>query len=471
MLTQKLPKRRNLLFDRFIAITAIVNLGLVLFDLSYVPWRDFYLRRVPKITQSYDQIKGIEPHRDTASYLATVQVLKQQLTQTGLQSKQTEILLTDLANQSVEMIQSNPFAAVGKAGTLEKIKNRMRDRIYPKNYRGKKSASGAFRTFWSLPHLEANTWQKEINFFDSRIEPLIATNYYRRIGENGEFIDNFWILDLPFTILFGLQLIVRAFFIKRRNPSFNWLNALLWRWYDLLLILPFWRWLRIIPVIVKLDKARLVNLNPIRKQIHQGIVSNFAEEITEIVVVRVINQIQGSVERGELTRLLLQKGNLRPYIDINNVNEVEAIAGIIVQTVVYQVLPKIQPEIIAIVRHNISNALVQAPVYRNLLIIPGVGQMQAQLSEQLATEITTNLYSAIIKAVNDPMAAKLSSQLIQSFTDALGQEIQKKHVITELEKLLYEFLEEIKINYVQNLTQEDLEQILEQLRRVKEMGV
>ena len=58
-------KQRNLWFERIMAITATVNLGLVLFNLSYVPWRDFYLRKLPQIIQIYDPIKGIEPHRDT----------------------------------------------------------------------------------------------------------------------------------------------------------------------------------------------------------------------------------------------------------------------------------------------------------------------------------------------------------------------------------------------------------------------
>ena len=464
---QKKSKYGNLWFERLMAIIALSNLGLVFFDMSYVPWRDFYLRRVPQITRIYDPIKGIEPYRDTDNYLKTVETLKEEVSQTGLRSQKAETLLKDLSLQSAEMIQTNPFAGAGKAGTLEKIKNRMRDHIYPKSYQGKRSATEAFKIFWSQQHLDTNTWQQEIKFFDTQIQPLIATNYYRSVGESGEFTDNFWILDLPFVTLFAVELLIRAFLIKRRHPGFSWLNAILWRWYDLFLLLPFFQWLRIIPVILRLDKSRLVNLDSIRKQFQQGIVTNFAGEITELVVVRVINQIQGSIQRGELTRWLLQKESLRPYIDINNVNEMEAIAQILVQAIVYEVLPKIQPEIAAILRHNIDSALSQAPVYRNLENLPGVKQMQTQLSDQLATQITTNLYSAIVNATKDPVAAKLSSQLVQRFTEALGAEIQKKHVIAELQILLNDFLEEVKINYVQRLSHEDLEQMLEQTRQLR----
>ncbi|WP_414580716.1 hypothetical protein [Scytonema sp. PCC 10023] len=453
--------QRNLWFERLMAILASVNLGLVLFDLSYVPWRDFYIRNLPQMTRIYDPIKGIEAHRETENYLATVDALTEQVSQTGLRSPQVATELEALRNLSGEMIDSNPFAAVDKSGTLEKIKNRMRDRI------GVKSSKQAFSTFWSQAYLSKRGWNQEINFFNQTIRPLIITNYYRSIGENGELIDKFWRIDLPFVILFAVELLARSFYIKRQHPGFSWSNAILWRWYDLFLLLPFWRTLRVIPVLIRLDHARLLNLHPLRQQIHQGIVANFAEEITEIVVVRVINQVQGSIQRGELKHWLSQNENLRSYIDINNINEVEAIGSILVKTIVYQVLPKIQPEIAAILRHNIESAITQAPMYRNLHSLPGLEVMQTQLSDQLATQITANLYGAIVSATEDPVGAKLSSQLLQRFSEALGTEMQKKHVLSEIQNLLIDFLEEVKLNYVQRLSQEDLWKVLEQTKQLR----
>jgi hypothetical protein len=461
MTNAQLPKSRNLWFERLMALLATVNLGLVLFDLSYVPWRDFYIRNFSQLTRIYDPIKGIEPHRETQQYLRTVNALIEQVSQTGLRSPQAQTQLEELRRLSSDMVDSNPFAAANKSGTLEKIKNRMRDRVV------RESSKQAFSIFWSQPYLSQQGWNQEINFFNSRIRPLIATNYYRQIGESGELIDQFWIIDLPFVIIFAAELLARSYYIKRRHPDFSWFNAILWRWYDLFLLIPFWRLLRIIPVLIRLDQSRLISLQPIRQQIHEGIIANFAEELTEIVVVRVINQIQGSIQRGELRKWLAQNQSLRPYIDINNVNEVEAIGTILVQTIVYQVLPKIQPEIIALIRHNIDSIMSKAPVARNLQNFPGVEQLQTQLGEQLATQITTNLYSAVVNAVEDPVGAKLSSQVAQSFTEAFGAEMQKKQVLSELQNLLIDFLEEMKLNYVQHLSQENMTEVLEQTRQLR----
>ncbi|MBD2437189.1 hypothetical protein H6G69_10315 [Nostoc sp. FACHB-110] len=443
------------------ALIAAVNLGLVAFDLSYVPWRDFYLRKIPKITNIYDPIKGIEPHRETQHYLQQVDALREQVSQTGLTSPQAKEKLEELTRLSVEIIDSNPFAGSGKSGTLEKIKNRMRDRI------GKNSAKQSFATFWSQAYLSQKGWNQEITFFNEKISPLIATNYYRQIGENNDYINDFWLIDLPFIALFGIEFLGRVFLIKRRHPSFTWFNAILWRWYDLFLLLPLWRWLRIIPVIVRLDQAQLLHIQPLQRQLSQAMVANFAEEITEIVVVRVINQTQVSIKQGDFTRWMAQQESLRPYIDINNVNEIEAIASILVKTVVYHVFPKIQPELAAILQHNINTALHQVPIYRNLQIIPGLEQAQTQLSEQLATQITSGFYNAIVSAVEDPVGAKLTTQLVESFSKALGEEIQQKRVLSEIQSLVFDFLEEVKLNYVQRLSQEDIDEIVEQTRQLR----
>jgi hypothetical protein len=458
MKNKKYLNRRNLWFERLMALAATVNLGLVLFNLTYIDWRDFYLRNLPQIQEIYDPIKGIEPHRETQNYLKTVEELEQQISKTGLNSALSASKLEELRGLSVEMIENNPFAAVSKSGTLEKIKNRMRDRL------SDESSKRAFSTFWSTDYLLKQGVDRELNFFNKQIKPLIATNYYRSIGENGEFKDNFWIIDLPFVILFAIDLLARSYYIKRRHPGFSWINAILWQWYNVFLVLPFWRWLRIIPVVFRLEKAELLNLQSIRHQTQQGIVANFAEEITQIVVVRVINQTQSSIKQGDLTRWLQESQTLRPYIDINNVNEIEALGGIFIQTVIYQVLPQIQPQIIALLQHNIESAFNQSPIYRNFRNLPGLGQMQNQLSEQLATQIATNLYHGLVSATEDPVSAKLSSQLVKRFTKALTSEIQKKQVLSEIQSLLIDFLEEVKINYVQPMSEEDVEQILEQTR-------
>jgi hypothetical protein len=285
----KASRRKNLWFERMMAIIATANLGLVAFDLTYVQWRDFWFRRVPIVTQQYDPVKGIEPHRDTEQYLQTVDDLKRDLQQGGLQNSQVGQRLQELRDRSTDMIQTNPFAVANKSGALEKIKNRMREQIF--GQRRHESARQAFNQFWSVNYLQQKGVDHELQFFDREIRPLIAVNYYRTIGENGESTDWFWLVDLPFVALFGLEFLARTFYLSRKYKSLSWFDAMLWRWYDVFLLLPFWRLLRVISVALRLEQARFISWERIRAQASQGLISNISEELAEVVVVQVIDRV------------------------------------------------------------------------------------------------------------------------------------------------------------------------------------
>ena len=458
----------NLWFERLMAIISMANLSLVIFDLSYIPWRNLYFNHLPELTKKYDLIKGIEPHRDTQKYLATVDDLQTSIELSGLDFPEVKNRLYQLQKLSVEMINNNPFAGVGKAGTLEKIKKNIRERIaVVTNGRKISSSKEAFKIFWSYDYLSSKGWGKENLFFNQKIQPLIASNYFRHIDDNGEFIDLFWMIDLPFIVLFSLEFIILSLWLKHKHPNFSYLRLVLWHWYNLWLIFPLWRWMRILPVIFRLERADFLHVNQLRRQIQQLIVASFAEEITEMVIVRVINQTQTSISKGELTRWLLQRDNWFSYVDVNNMNEIEAIIEIFVQVLIYQIIPQIKPEIDAILQHAIHITLNQTPFYQNFKNFPGVEAIQTQLGQELVNHITTNLYQFLASGCKDPVSTELSSKLMESFTKVLGSEMQKKNILSEVQNLFIDFLEEVKINYVQQLSEEEIEEILERTSHLK----
>ncbi|HEY9296968.1 MAG TPA: hypothetical protein VIQ31_11455, partial [Phormidium sp.] len=367
--------RRFLWLQRIIAIIALVNLLLVFFDLSYIRWRDFYFHNFPQVTQFYDPVKGIEPHRDTQHYLAQVDELTGLLAADGLQSPEVETALAQLRLLSNQIIEDNPFAIANKSGLLENIKNQIRDRL------AKNSAHEAFNNFWSSAYFSQVGWEAEINFFNSSIRPLIETNYYRHIDINSKFVDKFGKFDLAFVILFALDYLVRTFSISRRDPNLSWLEAMLRRWYDVFLLLPFWRWLRVIPVLIRLNQSELVDLKPFRAQINRDFVANFAQEMTEVVGVRMIDGMQKSINRGDVANWMFNSENRRRYVDINNTDEMRAIASRLLYLSVYNVLPQVQPDVEALLQHMIKSALNQSPVYKQLQNIPGVNKLPNQLAE------------------------------------------------------------------------------------------
>ncbi|MDJ0724122.1 MAG: hypothetical protein QNJ38_03325 [Prochloraceae cyanobacterium] len=522
----KKKENRGNLWDRFMAILASANLALVLFDMSYVPLRDFWLQgriqysikfgliktTIPEkpliiptfgITKYYDQVKAIEGHDDTDRYLELVAAFNREIdfitqqaegysaedlagTKSSLLSKiDSEIanyinynlsvtrrerireILANLRVESKETIDKNPFQIANKTGTLEKIKNRMRVHIFDDE---SASSTKAFQTFWTLEYLTENGVWKQRFFFQDRIVPLIETNYYRPVGENGQPVDYFGLIDFLFFPLFAFDFSLRILLIHRRYSGVTLFDAVLWRWYDLFLFIPVFRWLRIIPVTIRLNRAKLIDLSEIIKQTRQGFVANIAEDLTEIVVVRLINQVQEGIRQGEITKFL-NRENVKEYIDLNNTNETAEIAKIIAKVFVERVIPKLKPDVEAILKYSIEKVIHQSPAYQQLKILPGMEILQSNLVDRLISQT----YQTFADTLNgflaaDPEFDRLLGNLVNNFNQTWGEQIQTKESLKKIEILAIDLLEEIKVNYVENLSQEDIEQILEQTRKLHESG-
>jgi hypothetical protein len=295
----------------------------------------------------------------------------------------------------------------------------------------------------------------------------LATNYYRSIGENGGYVDYFGLIDFPFGVLFALEFLARSWFISRRRVGVSWLDAMLWRWYDIFFLLPIWRWLRVIPVTVRLNQAQIINLNSIQKQLSQGLVAGIAEDVTEVVIIRLINQIQTSIRNGDLGRLLSQQ-TAHAYVDINDTNEIIELIRILAKVTADRVLPAIQPEVETLLEYSIEKTLKQSPAYQGIKILPGGDRTIASISHQLVSQ-TYSAFSSTLQAAlaEDKQFDRLIESLISNVGKSVASELQAQESMIKIELLLVDLLEEIKINYIERLSQEDIEDILEQTRSLR----
>lgn len=482
--------RPNLWFEKLMALVAVINLTFVAFDLSYIPLRDFWLsgevtigriktayvqldgveldlipENISRFITQYDVVKGIIPNRDTSEYLDKVDQLKQELAINNIDSPVAKNLLGDLRRSSIEIIQTDAFSEANKTGNLERIKNKMRSHLPNKD----NSAKAAFWQYWTPANFQANT-AAELDFFDTEIRPLMATNYYRIIGDNGGYVDYFGLIDFPFGMLFALEFLGHTWFISGKRSGVSWLDAMLWRWYDLLFLVPFWRWSRVIPVTARLSQANIINLNSIQKQISQGLVAGIAEDVTEVVIIRLINQVQISVRNGDVGRLLSQQ-TTNPYIDINDTNEIVEIVRVLAKVLADRVLPAIQPEAETLLKYSIDKALRDSPAYRGIKMLPGGDRTFTALSHQIVSQ-TYSAFSSTLQAAlgEDEQFDRLLESLVSNIGKSVSSELQAQQSMNKIELLLVDLLEEIKINYVERLSQEDIEDILEQTRSLRNIA-
>lgn len=446
--------------DALIALVALANFGLVLFDVSYIRFRDLYFRYLPQLTQRYDWIKGIEPYRDTDQYLTVVDRLQGLIAQEGLTSPQVSQTLLDLKDRSTSMIQEDPFRVANKSGNLEKLKNRMRQHMELK------SSREAFSAFWSLKHLNAQNWQTELAYFNKDFRPLMAANYYRPIDESGDLVDRFWLIDIGFVALFAADLLVRVLWIRQRHRT-SWRDAVLWRWYDLLLLVPAWRIVRIIPVAIRLHQAKLINLQNIQDQVNRNLAENIAGEVTELVLVQSFSIVQGSIKQGALRQWLKASSTVNPEIvDTNGVDELRVISRRLVE-VVQAVLPKTQPDIEVLVRHVVQQAIAQIPLYQTIQALPGFNELANEISKQITHQALKTLSGMLTNAVTDEVTPKLVQQLGQHFLANLQAELNQKQTLGEVEILLADWLEEFKLTVLQSFEAQSQQQILKEVEAAR----
>lgn len=482
----------NRTYERMMVAIASLNFVVVLFDLTYIPLRDFWLLgkvRIPliqrviylpqplQITPLYDPIKGIEPHRATQAYIETVAKLRQTIAEQGVDAPATQELLAQLRQQSSTMVDTNPFALANKTGTLEQIKNLMRLKVF-----GRRDASSkqSFERFWSPEYISAQNWQTNLAWFEQQIIPLMATNYWRRYGEDGNFIDHFDTIDVPFNLLFLLEFLGRTFWLSRQYRGARWRDAMFWRWYDVLLFFPFWwlaptwAWLRIIPVTIRLDQADIICLDSLERQASQGLVAAIATDISEVVVLQVLTQLQKAIRRGQFSRWLPRVSGVEgSKKTLNDIDELAELAALVVQVVIYRVVPQLRPEVESLVAYSVDQVLRQAPPYRRLLEMPSLEALPIHWRQFLAKEISDRLFLLLEQASknqgNPPReGALLVSQLVQKFGQTLSAELQEEQVGKVIQDLLVMWLEEIKINFVRQTHIEGIETVLDETRALQQ---
>lgn len=458
-------------WSKLVALIAVIQLVLVLFNISYIPLRSLYFEYTPAVVDAYDPIKGIELHPDTQLYLATVDQLVEtvnpnhevgnmQSLQLAPQPAEIAPILSNLQAQSIELVEENPFFGANQFGAYAKLKQRIQSHV------GEISAKQALLKFWSWDYLNRAGWQSELTYFDRAIRPMLEHNYLRMLDETGRFADRFWQIDLWFMALFAVDLLGRTLISSYRQPQVSWGDAILRRWYDLIFFLPYWRWLRVLPVSVRLHQSRLFNMERVLAQVTHEPVSYVADRVSKFLMVRLVNQAQTSIEQGDAARFLFEPSQ---YRQVSNINKIDAITDRLIQLSIYRVLPEVQPDLEALLHHSLTEVITQSDFYGAVQQFPGIGNLPNETIEQLAEYLAQGTYDVLKNAYSDQEGRMLMEQLSQDFRQALKQQLQEKQTQKELETLLIDLLEELKINYVEKSSIDNPEQTLDEVEQINQV--
>ena len=82
-----------------------------------------------------------------------------------------------------------------------------------------------------------------------------------------------------------------------------------------------------------------MDLRPWQRHISHFLISQVEIELTEVILLRVIDQLQNLIRGGEASEWLLRTGGGRQCIDLNDINELEVISQRTLAVIINQVLP------------------------------------------------------------------------------------------------------------------------------------
>jgi len=469
-------------WDRFVALWAGLNLLVVAFDLSYVPLRTFWLQRnlyplpsvplalpltaLPDVTPWVDPIKGIEPHRETQAYIDALAELDRSLASLPrgvAPGPGQRRLLERQVNLTSAMIEANPFLASGGTGTLEKIKNRLRQRA------DLDSAKRAAAMLLSPERVAAEGWSQERRFWQQQVLPLVATNYWRSIDENGRPTDHFWRLDLlVFQSVFALDILLRVIRLKRRLPGLRWRDALLRRWTDLPLLLPFWRWLRLLPVLERLQGAGLVNIEPLRAVVSRAVVALLALELFEVLALQLLDGGQSLVRSRQWPERLRRLRSHQSVAASDDERELVELVRIWAPLLLAQVAPRLAPDLQNLLSYALRQSLDRTVVPPPLRQLQPLLQVESGLSQQLAVGMVESLLEVSRStgerlARRDDVQLELLQRCIDRFWEELAAALERGPALQRSQELLCTLLEELKTTYLSQISRSGIEALIEEL--------
>jgi hypothetical protein len=471
------PDRAQRIWDHFVAIWASANLLWVAFDLSYVPLRTFWLQRnlqpipsvplvvplpfLPNITPWVDPIKGIEPHRETQTYLERFERLDQALLRGP--DAAAKRLLAEQLELTRQMVDGNPFLASEKSATLEKIKNRLRQRA------NRDSAKQAAQLLLSEQWLAKRPWMEERRFWREQVLPLVETNYWRSIDENARPTDHAWRIDLLlFQWVFVLDILQRVVRLRRRLPGLSWRDALLRRWFDLPLLLPFWRWLRIGPVVERLQSARLVNLEPLRAVVSRGVVALLALELFEVLALQLLDGAQGLVRSPRLPQRLRALRSHQSVARSDDEQELVELLRIWAPLLLTQVAPRLAPELQGLLDYTLRQSLDRTVVPPPLRQLRPLLQVESGISRQLASGMVDSLLDVSRRsgerlAQRDDRQLELLRQCIDRFWDELALALETGTALQRSQDLVCALIEGVKGTYLSQINRASIEGLIQEL--------
>jgi hypothetical protein len=395
-----------LLWDGLMVYLAIINVLFIGFDFTYLWFRAFYVTHVPWIARNYDPVKGIEPYPATLEYLQQVDATRA-LLERSAPAAEIQAQLDELQRLSVELVDENPFVIYrpveGPAAIAFWI---VTEAGYPpvaavESERIKE----AFRAFWSYDPQEL---PQRLALFDEKIRPIMAPNYFRVYDPDSlKFKDWSWLIDLPFLLLFATEFFVRWGIAIRRHTHKAWYLFPLFNWYDALGLIPYFRifrLFRVVSIYLRLHRSEMTAIGQdVVSRTVKYVVRVIAEEITDLVTLRILDATQAKVQKGVYAEVfhkelaerkdVLRDGVVRTLRDVAGDGE-------------------LRESVREFLRLNLDQSVASAPALRGI-------PLPDPVLRRLVRAVGDAIFDSLVRTVADTLHDERGAELLESIVDEI----------------------------------------------------
>ncbi len=453
-------------WEKLIAILVIINFSWIIFDISYLPLRSFWrnrfiflfnsssstisLRWLPDITKYYDRFKGIQSYSSSSEIQSLFLKLDSQITNKGFKDSRTKQMLDIYQTKLNNILGANNISNTQKDfSKLAKIRNLILNRSRQSNL------ESANKKLLNASFIETLGWNNEKDFWQNKIIPILNSRYSRDINENGNYIDRTWEIDLPFQIIFLLDILIKVNIIQNRFQGIRLHKAFLKRWLDLPLLLPYYRFLRIFPVSERVLQTKLVPIEPIRSSISQWIVAFLAIEILEVLTIRTIDSIQSYIK----SPILPQKiRGLCSYDSITNKenSEISEFLRIWIPLILRRIGPSMRNQLVELFEYALQKNIQANSFPKIIKENLAIEKAESAISFQLASRMVDTLLGLSKNAGNqiakkDLELKELSTKTLDKFWEELANALERDSKLKESRVLLVSVLEGLKLSSLNEL--------------------
>jgi len=465
-------------WTKLIAILAVANLSWCVFDITYIPLRSFWLNRkiyisnssskgisltwLPNITSLYDQIKGIRAEKYSKLLIDNFNINKYELINKKLSTYEYNSFLENQKVLTKNLIENSKNNQTININNIEIIKANLLKKSQESNYQD------ALDKLLSIEYFSNIDNKNGIKFWEEEVISIARTNYTRRINPTGRNFDSSWRIDIPFQLIFLIDIILRTRRLKKKIPGISWRNAFLKRWLDIPLFLPYFRLLRILPTTERLSNAKLIQVEPLRAVISQWIVAMLALELFEVITLRILETLTSLIKSPNIPERIR---GLCSYKKVNDIeyNDISELIRLWVPILLSQIGPNMRPQLIALFDHalqrSISNMPLQIAFKENSIIEKAESAITYQLASGMVDtllEFSKNAGSNISK--KDITLNKLSLDALDRFWEELASALDNEKVLNTSQVLIISLLEDFKfLSFRELQNQSNIDEIMIEL--------